>query len=65
MGEARRDRYLKHPPSHAVDGRPDTAFCSFQGAIVINIMIEWHTYTYALIRFFGSIPRGNFRVGMY
>lgn len=37
MGEAHKDHYLKHPPSHAVDGRPDTAFCSFQGAIVIAL----------------------------
>lgn len=32
MGQARRDHYLNYPPSHAVDGRPDTAFCSFQEA---------------------------------
>lgn len=33
MGEARQGHYLDYPPSHAVDGRPDTAFCSFQGKI--------------------------------
>jgi len=31
MGDDRRSHYLSYPPSHAVDGRPDTAFCSFQG----------------------------------
>jgi hypothetical protein len=31
LGDNRRNHYLNYPPSHAVDGRPETAFCSFQG----------------------------------
>ncbi|KAJ3517862.1 hypothetical protein NLJ89_g234 [Agrocybe chaxingu] len=32
LGEARKSHYLEFPPSHAVDGRADTAFRSPQGA---------------------------------
>jgi hypothetical protein len=32
MGETRKNHNLSYLPSHAVDGGPDTAFCTFQGA---------------------------------
>jgi len=32
IDDNRRNHYLNHPPSYAVDGRPETAFCSFQKA---------------------------------
>ncbi|KAF9502280.1 hypothetical protein BDN71DRAFT_24805 [Pleurotus eryngii] len=32
LDDATRNHYLDHPPSHAVDGRTDTAFCPISGA---------------------------------
>lgn len=31
IGSERTTNYISHPPSHAVDGNPDTAFCSYDG----------------------------------
>ena len=66
MGEARKDHYIHYPPSHAVDGRPDTAFCSFQGMVTlphislnIYVCVRGKDRRYNLS---GSVGNTNFRV---
>ena len=34
LNEPDRETYMKHPPSHAVDGKSDTAFVSIGGAVI-------------------------------
>jgi hypothetical protein len=33
LGEVQRGHYLNFPPSHAVDGQSETAFCSLESEL--------------------------------